>query len=66
MDHHLLEHHQCHFSQASPTPFASNPLNELIEFAADGLLARELNQGTADIAKLPVDQYTKNLLEELQ
>eukprot|EP00957_Ditylum_brightwellii_P135480 10329925-Ditylum_brightwellii.AAC.1 len=32
MEEYLLEHHQRHFSQATPTPFAQAPLKDLIGY----------------------------------
>ena len=66
MEKYLLEHHQRHFSQATPTPFAQAPLKDLIGYSGEGPLAQEPKEGIANVDKVEVDQHTKDVLHELQ
>eukprot|EP00957_Ditylum_brightwellii_P086606 6589774-Ditylum_brightwellii.AAC.1 len=62
----LLEHHNRHFGQVRGTPFMVSPLKELIQYTAEGPLARKLKQGKANIEKLNVSTHTKDILHEFQ
>eukprot|EP00957_Ditylum_brightwellii_P113002 8616829-Ditylum_brightwellii.AAC.1 len=66
MNEHLLAHHQHHFGQATNTPFTIAPLKDLMGYTAEGPLAQDLKNGTANIDAFEIDKYTKDMLQELQ
>eukprot|EP00957_Ditylum_brightwellii_P030675 2324646-Ditylum_brightwellii.AAC.1 len=66
MEDYLLEHHQRHFSQATPTLFTQAPLKDLIGYSGEGSLAQKLKEGIANVDEVEVDQHTKGVLHELQ
>eukprot|EP00957_Ditylum_brightwellii_P189521 14425748-Ditylum_brightwellii.AAC.1 len=63
---HLLAHHQRHFGQATNTPFTIAPLKDLVGYMAEGPLAQDLKKGIANIDALGIDEYTKDILQEMQ
>eukprot|EP00957_Ditylum_brightwellii_P161017 12258606-Ditylum_brightwellii.AAC.1 len=66
MENKLLDHSGMHFSQAHPTPCPQPPLDKLIGFTSEGPLATQLKKGTADVNHVPVYEFTKDTLTEMQ
>eukprot|EP00957_Ditylum_brightwellii_P007116 540246-Ditylum_brightwellii.AAC.1 len=62
----LFQQHERHFCQAEHTPFATQLLKELIILIAEGPLACQLKYRIAEIENILVDNYTKDILQELQ
>jgi len=62
MDNFLLEYSQTHFGQACGTPYTVPPPTELLGY--DGLtpFGKQVLHGTAPIDTLPINRYTKLLL----
>jgi len=65
LEHHVLHQHRKHFSQADGTIFTQEPLRTLVNDKCMSEYANQILEGTADIASLPVDEYTKDLLTQL-
>jgi len=63
---HVLQKHQKHFSQADGSVFTREPLYTLIKNACLSDFATQVLARTVDIAILPIDQYTKDLLCNLK
>ena len=66
MENNLIDHFGLHFNQAHPTPCAQPPLDEQIGFTGEGPLAQALKNGTANLQQLQVDEYTTDVLAEMQ
>eukprot|EP00957_Ditylum_brightwellii_P184748 14071254-Ditylum_brightwellii.AAC.1 len=56
----LMEHHKTNFSQAEGTLLTKSSLKDLIGYTAEGPLAKQLKDGTANIKEIEVDEYTKD------
>eukprot|EP00957_Ditylum_brightwellii_P111555 8509220-Ditylum_brightwellii.AAC.1 len=65
MEKELRKHHKNHFSQAKDTPFNKQLLKNLTGFTAEGPLAAQLKEVTANLVEIEVDDYTKGILHKL-
>eukprot|EP00957_Ditylum_brightwellii_P209631 15362541-Ditylum_brightwellii.AAC.1 len=66
MEKELMQHHVIHFSQAVETLFNQHPSKEIIGYTAQGLLAKQPKNGITNIQEVDVDDYTRDILEELK
>jgi len=64
LEHHVLQQHRTHFSQSAGIIFTQEPLQTLVNDMSK--YAQQILTGTADIDSLPVDKYTKDLLNNLK
>eukprot|EP00957_Ditylum_brightwellii_P208713 15358638-Ditylum_brightwellii.AAC.2 len=60
MEEEPRKHHKNHFSL-----FNKQSLKDLIGFILEGPLAAQLKEGTATLAEIEVDDYTKDILHKL-
>jgi len=65
-EHHVLQQHCKHFSQAHETVFTQEPLQSLINNECSSEYAQQILAGTAPIDNLNVNKYTKVLLHHLK
>jgi len=66
LEEQILKQHRKHFSQAAGTVFTCDPLQTLIDDECTSEFAKQVLIGNADIASLPIDEYTKDLLCHLK
>jgi len=66
LEHLVLQQHWQHFSQANGTVMTQEPLWALVNNECTSEYAHQILAGTVDITSLPVDEYTKDLLQQLK
>eukprot|EP00957_Ditylum_brightwellii_P105331 8029916-Ditylum_brightwellii.AAC.1 len=59
-------YHRKYFKQACNTPFATDPLADLLGYCAVTPFVEQLKDGTSDIELLETDRYNEEFLEELR
>jgi len=66
LEQHVLQQHCKHFSPADGMIFTQEPLQTLVNDKCTSEYAQQILAGTADIDSLPVDEYTKDLSQQLE